>query len=79
MFAIDFWKELGYRGTLSRKPSSLNSTMLTYRSKSGPNGHALVSSYIDAKALPEDLIKDLTLLGGDKLLAGITVTKHDRM
>jgi len=33
----------------------------------GPNGHALQTSTIDAISLPESLIQELKILGGDKL------------
>jgi hypothetical protein len=50
-----------------------------YRSKAGPNGHALVSSYIDGQALPQDLKNDLVTLGGKPMVNFLMVSTHPRM
>jgi len=39
----------------------------TYRSKSGPNGHALATSFIDAQALPASLVKSLETISGPQV------------
>jgi len=66
MFSSDFWKELGYRQSIlvSKK---LRAQVEVFRSKSGPNGHALASATADAKLLPLSLIKSLGTLGGPKI------------
>lgn len=67
VFAGDFWRELGFSGPTQNIPKVLEANLKSYRSKSGPNGHSLVSSFIDAQALNHSQIKDLTILGGPKL------------
>lgn len=41
MFAVSFWKELGYRPSTKRVPKSLNFKAYHFTTKNGPNGHAL--------------------------------------
>jgi len=65
MFMGSFWRDLGYRPNDSI-PKTLRANLKTYRSKSGPNGHALLTCLSDYKALPESLIKSLEILGGLK-------------
>lgn len=73
-----FWRTLGYRYSL-QVPKYLEAKTDVYRSKAGPNGHALVSAYIDAQALPDDLIKDLIILGGSPIKSIITSTRDSVM
>nr|UUW21464.1 MAG: RNA-dependent RNA polymerase [Xiaogan mito-like virus 1] len=68
IFCSDFWKELGYRpavkGTWIKKEG-----YETFRSKSGPNGHALSSSLADAHLISGNsrLMDSLKKVGGPKL------------
>jgi len=48
-------------------PKSLSAKFSIYRTKSGPNGHALATSIQDARALPDSLILSLTRMGGPKV------------
>lgn len=73
-----FWKDLGYRYS-SKVPKYLESDLKMYRSKAGPNGHALVSSYIDAQTLPESLVKSLITLGGRRFPNFLMISRHPRM
>jgi len=45
----------------------LRANLETFRSKSGPNGHALSSSILDARALDPKLISNLEVMGGPRL------------
>lgn len=77
-FMFQFWKDLGYRFS-SKVPRYLEAETKLYRSKEGPNGHALVSSYIDAQALSLEQVNDLQVLGGPKFKNFLFVSKHPRM
>lgn len=57
----DFWKELGYKPSLGR-PRKLAVNLKLYRLSNGPNGHALNTAIIDAKHLPETLVKWLSVM-----------------
>jgi len=73
-----FWRTLGYRYS-SQIPKYLEAKTDVYRSKAGPNGQALVSSYIDAQALPDDLVSDLQILGGSPIKSILASTKDPVM
>lgn len=60
-------------------PRYLEAKPSTYRSKAGPNGHALVSAYIDACSLTRDQAIDLVTLGGKSLEKTLFLTSHPRM
>jgi hypothetical protein len=66
-YGNDFWKELGYRPAIHRRPKVLIPNMKSYRVSSGPNGHALNSSLTDAKHIPEGLLDLLSTLGGPRI------------
>lgn len=72
MFSSSFWKELGYK-PCNGVPKTLRSRLEVYRSKAGPNGHALMTALTDARALPKTLVTHLKTLGGPKL--GYTLEK----
>lgn len=57
---------MGYRPAI-KKPKYLNANLHAFRSKAGPNGHALSSSIADANMLTPEQITDIMLLGGPKL------------
>jgi hypothetical protein len=62
----DFWRELGY-APCTVKPRRLLANPESYRSKSGPNGHALLTAIQDSKYLPDSLIKSIINVGGPRL------------
>jgi hypothetical protein len=80
MFMGSFWRELGYNPCLVR-PRSLLARPEAYRSKSGPNGHALLTARLDANQIPESLRSDIVDVGGPRLghlidVARAEVTEH---
>jgi len=66
MYAGSFWRELGYHPVTAR-PRSMRVSFDTYRSKSGPNGHALATSFVDAQALPASLVASLETISGPQV------------
>jgi hypothetical protein len=66
-YAVDFWKELGYRPSKTFYPNRLKFSKFHLTTKSGPNGHALFSSLWDFKLLDDPLRKSLVTLGGPLL------------
>jgi len=77
VFCSDFWKELGYRPAVKAPFIRINDYK-TFRSKSGPNGHALSSSIADAIILSKnkEILNHLTLVGGPKLPTIIKGLSH---
>lgn len=66
----DFWRAIGYRPAIHGKPWSLRvllKNLETFSTKSGPNGHALNTSVIDASLMPQSLIDSLVIMGGPKI------------
>lgn len=63
MFMKSFWRELGYAPAVNL-PRTLRPDLSAYRSKSGPNGHALMTSLQDVQILPDNLIKSLETMAG---------------
>lgn len=63
-----FLKELGVNPQkFGSVPFKLKFKEFHMSSKSGPNGHALWSSYVDSMILPPDLENSLHVVGGPKL------------
>jgi len=60
-YMSQFWKDLGYRPNLSGKKRLIANPKI-YRLSNGPNGHALNTAIIDAKYIPESLIRSLTTM-----------------
>jgi len=67
MFVGSFWRDLGYRPATASVPKVLTTKFESYRSKSGPNGHALKDALSDARALPKSLIESLTEMSGPRM------------
>jgi len=67
MFVGSFWRDLGYRPATASVPKVLTTKFESYRSKSGPNGHALKDALSDARALPKSLIESLTVMSGPRM------------
>nr|QDH91115.1 MAG: RNA-dependent RNA polymerase [Mitovirus sp.] len=63
----DFWKALGYRPSVHRTPKVLLAKLNSYRVSAGPSGHALNTSLVDAKNIPEGMISLLRTLGGPRV------------
>lgn len=65
---VKFLKDLGISGNqIGRVPKSLRFKNFHMTSKSGPNGHALWTSYLDAMSLPDDLKESIDYLSNGKL------------
>jgi hypothetical protein len=63
-----FLKDLGLDSRrFGQRPSTLDWKEFHMSSKSGPNGHALWSSFVDNAVLPEDLRQAIGVVGGEKL------------
>lgn len=67
---VRFLKELGVntKHGLGKPPKSLRFKEYHMTSKSGPNGHALWTSFIDYMALSESQKKAIGIIAGDKLI-----------
>jgi len=75
-----FWKELGYFRPEKVVPSSLRFTRFHLSTKVGPNkgGNALWTSLRDLFSLPEDLINNISIIGGDLLRDRINLLLKSR-
>nr|UVX28917.1 MAG: RNA dependent RNA polymerase [Ustilaginoidea virens mitovirus 1] len=71
-----FWRDLGYWPSVRRVPRSLKVILDIYRLTNGPNGHALSTAILDAKALPKSLIDSLEVLGGQRIRDRIEGAAH---
>jgi hypothetical protein len=56
------------RKQMGKKPRKLNFSQFHMTSKSGPNGHALWSSYLDFMSLTKEQKEDIATLAGDKII-----------
>jgi len=74
MFVSDFWRALGYRPQVSSE--KLWAKLEQYRTKSGPNGHALSTSALDAQALPSTLFDQLKRVGGPDLAVSMRLMRN---
>jgi hypothetical protein len=70
----DFLKELGVNPKyIGQIPKAIKFKEFHMTAKSGPQGHALWSSYKDVLDLPDDLIASITVVGGEKI--GLLIPK----
>lgn len=63
-----FWRHLGFptKRSNSSIPSKLKWKQYHFTTKSGPNGHALFTCFMDLFLLPSQLVQDLKTMGGEK-------------
>jgi len=77
MFAGSFWRELGYKPAILVTPKVLEAKLEKFRSKSGPNGHALSSCFADAKLHTPESFAALGAVGGENLQRVAQSVAHD--
>jgi len=75
-YVKDFWRHLGFERPVVTK-EVLQFAEFHFTSKSGPNGHALLTSLDDCEALPASLIDSIRELAGDKLADSILLLKSN--
>lgn len=75
---VKFLKSVGVNTLqLGRKPKKLNFSEFHMTSKSGPNGHALWTSFLDWKSLTDTQKECIREVGGDKL--SDLAQRHDQL
>nr|DAC76946.1 TPA_inf: RNA-dependent RNA polymerase [Entomophthora muscae mitovirus 7] len=77
-FVDDFWRDMGYHRQARTNPKSLDFRKFHLTTKSGPNGtaNALWTSLNDLKALSEQQLTDIGIIGGENLRNKISALKE---